>query len=547
MMKMTLVYGVFLLLVAPIFFPIIAASPTTKSNYESENSGLMDSPWPMFRHDVHHTGRSPYAGEGCTALLKWKVRIAGMTVAPPVIDKNGILYTGSVVFYALYPNGTIKWRLDNSDIGAAIGRDGTIYVASGGNLYAIDRDGNVKWKSKVGGGSVCGQPVIDKNGIIYLGTLDLSGNGRFTAIYPNGSIKWSIKLNGCSSAVINNDTVYTHCCINGYLYAIYTKNGTIKWKRWVGSVDKLSSGPSVDENGIVYYGQMSGYLYAFYPNGTLKWKLNIDPCFSPSISNGILYTVTNPTGSYYYLCAINLNGTLLWKRKVYPVSDLLTMRGLAIDKNGIIYGSGEHYVYAINPNGTLRWIWKTNDYIDSTPTIGRDGTIYVGGYDSNLDGYLYAIEPRDAADLRVSGVYYGPTFGCIKIRVKNVGCEPAYNVTCSATIYTPARKENVKEWKTYTAEVPVIDVGQEVEVKIDGIFLSPIVYLPFHIIRGPEIHLLKVEAENSNHDLLWEGGGFMQMTIIGPLVCLGGLYYWLREVMGDPHVHGFVGWETFDP
>ena len=83
-------------------------------------------------------------------------------------------------------------------------------------------------------------------------------------------------------------------------------------------------------------------------------------------------------------------------------------------------------------------------------------------------------------------------------------------------------------------------------MRIIPITVYPMVHaIPHHL--GPGDMFAGVKAEDANHDLLWEGGGFMQMTIIGPLVCLGGLYYWLREVMGDPHVHGFVGWETFDP
>ena len=37
--------------------------------------------------------------------------------------------------------------------------------------------------------------------------------------------------------------------------------------------------------------------------------------------------------------------------------------------------------------GTLKWKYKTGAYVDSSPAIGSDGTIYVGSY----DGYLYAI------------------------------------------------------------------------------------------------------------------------------------------------------------
>ena len=38
-------------------------------------------------------------------------------------------------------------------------------------------------------------------------------------------------------------------------------------------------------------------------------------------------------------------------------------------------------------DGTLKWTFQTGDGIESSPTIGKDGTIYVGSH----DGYLYAI------------------------------------------------------------------------------------------------------------------------------------------------------------
>ncbi|KAA0015582.1 MAG: PQQ-like beta-propeller repeat protein [Thermoplasmata archaeon] len=532
MMKTISVFVVLSLLVLPIFTSTIIASYPIKSDYESENSGLMDSPWPMFRHDVHHTGRSPYGKDGCTALLKWKVHIGGVFLAQPVIDKNGIIYTGSEQLYAIYPNGTIKWTLDISVWGVAIAKDGTIYVSTWGkNLYAVNPDGTIKWKCDLKD-AACGDPLIGEDGTIYIGTSDpLVANGKFYAIYPNGTIKWSVKIDGCSSAVIHNNTIYTDCYRDGYLYAIYANNGTIKWKKWEGAFH-TSFGPSVDEEGIIYYGSRNGYLYAFYPNGTLKWKYKIGGTYMPPVisENGTLYIASGSK-----VCAFDRNGTLMWKVRAY------TANNLAIDKNGVIYGVGGHAVYALNPNGTLRWVWKSNEALLDGPAIGEDGTIYVVG-----ENNLYAIEPRDAADLKISAIYLGPTFECIKIRVKNVGCEPAYNVTCEAKILVYPW-EGDEETKIYTAEVPVIEVGQEVEVKIGKIRLSPLKYMPFHIILGPEIHLLKVEAENANHDLLWEGGGFLQMTIIGPLVCLGGLYYWLRDVMGDPHVHGFAGWKTIDP
>ena len=495
-MKITLVFSIFLLLVAPIFFPIIAASSTTKSNYESENSGLMESPWPMFRHDVHHTGRSPYGKDGCTALLKWKVPIGGVFLAQPVIDKNGIIYTGSEQLYAIYPNGTVKWTLDIDVWGIAIAKDGTIYASTWWKyFYAINPDGTIKWKCDLKD-AACGDPVIGEDGTIYVGTTDpLVANGKFYAIYPNGTIKWSVKIDGCSSAVIHNNTIYTDCHRDGYLYAIYANNGTIKWKSWEGAFH-TSFGPSVDEEGIIYYGSRNGYLYAFYPNGTLKWKYNIGSTYMPPVisENGTLYIAS---GSKVY--AFDRNGTLLWKTKAY------TANNLAIDKNGVIYGVGGHAVFALNPNGTLRWAWKTDEALLDGPTIREDGTIYVVG-----ENCLYAIEPRDAADLRVD-VVEGFSVGYVKVKVRNEGCAPAHNVTCEIVLNGVKWFDTSTYRITYTNTIAYLAVGEEREVKLGPIRYSPFVYMPGQWWMEP----ISACSPDSNPDIYDE---CKNVLILGPFI-----------------------------
>jgi outer membrane protein assembly factor BamB len=47
-------------------------------------------------------------------------------------------------------------------------------------------------------------------------------------------------------------------------------------------------------------------------------------------------------------------------------------------------------LYAIYPNGTERWHWIPGHFIDSTPAIAHDGTLYVGCWDKSL----YAIHPN---------------------------------------------------------------------------------------------------------------------------------------------------------
>ncbi len=85
----------------------------------SLDSGPMDSDWPMYHHDVRHTDRSPLNFNFTTGMIKWKLWLGQDSLkSSPVIDKNGIIYVGinpynhwiQTDFYAIYPNGTIKWN-----------------------------------------------------------------------------------------------------------------------------------------------------------------------------------------------------------------------------------------------------------------------------------------------------------------------------------------------------------------------------------------------------------------------------------------------------
>jgi len=184
----------------------------------------------------------------------------------------------------------------------------------------------------------------------------------------------------------------------------------------------------------------------------------------------------------------------------------------------------------VNPNGTLKWVWKTNDYITTSPAIGGDGTIYVGGYDDNLDGHLYAIEPKDAADLEITGIHLGFGVGGFRIKVKNVGCRPAHNVTCGVVMETYDWREDKMVTFEFTTTVPEIDVNEEVVVKIKGMFLNPLHYSPAS--WDCSFELLYVEAEDGNPDMLWEGGDFYPVTVFGPFVWVGGFIFWLLGARG---------------
>jgi outer membrane protein assembly factor BamB len=97
----------------------------------------------------------------------------------------------------------------------------------------------------------------------------------------------------------------------------------------------------------------------------------------------------------------------------------------SIGSDGTIYvGSCDNKLYAINPDGTEKWSFTTGKSIDSCPAIASDGTIYLSSDDHNL----YAINPDGSEKWRF------PT-------LNEVISSPAIGI--DGTIYAGSRDRNL--------------------------------------------------------------------------------------------------------
>ena len=353
----------------------------------------MDPAWPMYCHDVRHTGRSPYSTAGNHGTEKWRFGIGDIVWGGPVIDYEGIIYVGAETLYAFYLNGTLKWKYDGwirTEASApAIDGNGVLYVGNiwGSTcLYAIyTYNGTLKWKFPAGG--IWSSPAIGNDGSIYFGSDD----NYIYALYSDGTLKWAYKtgLVVYSSPAIGLDgTIYcgSH---DGNLYAFYPDNGTLKWKYQTG--DWIGRGPCIADDGTIYFGSWDGYLYAVYPNGTLKWKTGGYLCGTTPVigDDGTIYVGNKQ------LCAIYPeNGAIKWS---FNLDDNEDIRGSnpCISADGTIYFGtfGGSKIYAVNSDGTLKWRKSIGGDIVSAPAIGEDGTVYIG--DGRDDGYLHAFGPLD--------------------------------------------------------------------------------------------------------------------------------------------------------
>jgi outer membrane protein assembly factor BamB len=397
-----IVIGIIILFVFSTIHPIVFSSSVGISDKKEKisssyhNDGPMDSAWPMFHHDVRHTGRSPYGKYGNWRIEKWKTGIGGFVISSPAIDKDGIIYIGSYDWYlmAVYPNGTEKWRFwteGGVSSSPAIAADGTIYVGSNdGNLYAIYPNGTLKWSFRAGGEIdwVRSSPAISNDGTIYFGVVGPWDIGRFYSVNPNGTENWHYDTGDwiySSPALDNEGTIYIGSHDN-YLYALYP-NGTLKWA--FGTGDCVKSPPSIGNDGTIYVCSWDHYLYAINPDGTEKWRFDTGDAAetSPAIAaDGTIYV-----GSYNgKVFSISPSGSENWRFQ----TGNWVLSSPVIDKYGTIYvGSLDGNLYALNPDGTLRWKYKTLDEITPSPAIGEDGTIYVGAHSYSFYAYLYAIEP----------------------------------------------------------------------------------------------------------------------------------------------------------
>ena len=401
--------------------------PEINTSSDVIDTGLMDSAWPMKCHDTKHSGRSPFSTINNNGAELWKFQADTWIEEGPIIGSDGTIYFGdfSGNFYALNPDGTLKWKLNRGvDIwgtissSPAISYDGTIYIGSYDKyLYAIYPNGTIKWKVNSGGG-ISSSPVIADDGTIYVGTLVGFDSGDIVAVNTDGDIEWEYETGYyiTSDPVLGDDgTVYIGSG-DTYFYAI-NPDGTLKWRFKTG--DYIKAPASIRNDRTIYIGSFDGYLYALNPDDSrMIWKCKIGHGTETNPSIG-------PDGTIYVggdcLWAINPDdGSIKWSFNLGS-DQWIFQSSPAISADGIIY-VGTHIkessggdLIAINPDGTERWRHRiAGEWVDSSPCIGENGVVYIGSsfYDHGNDyGYLYAFGHGEVNNPPNSPIITGPNSG----------------------------------------------------------------------------------------------------------------------------------------
>jgi outer membrane protein assembly factor BamB len=343
---------------------------------------------PMYQVDAQHTGRSPYAGPRRPALLR-------------TFDTNtpDLLPAGSPI------------RRPDFQSSSAIAADGTIYIANfAGWLFALRdspsaRDSlDVVWRfRRPGFSSLHATPAIGGDGTVYLGFSggDPTAGTLYAFRAPAGGgtdpqVAWSVDIGPgrtTSSPTIGPDGTIYMMGGSGRLFAV-APNGTVKWSAMAGPT--LKGSPALANDGTVYVPSTDGKLYAVAPpsaagdEGMVRWSFDFGEHLGPTP----LVTAQPPPGT--------------------PggggASGIGSGASPTIGPDGTIYiGANNSNLYAIAPTGQQKWLFEAERELAgiwATPALSPDNqTLYFG---ANKGG-LYAVSAQAGSkkwQFRVYGSIY---------------------------------------------------------------------------------------------------------------------------------------------
>lgn len=364
----------------------------------------MDSvPW-TFRANPSRLGQTPHSIPRSRPRILWRFATGRPIYGSPALDSEGNIYIGSLDghVYSVKPDGTRRWKqqlggavfgspalvpglgivvgADNdqlvalnlrtgalvwsfklgpcttgpgsgpdtvrcdADSSVVAGKDGTLY--SGGDaLYALGPTGQLRWRFDLGGHAFSSPAVHPVSGMVFIG----SQGDTVQAVGPDGSGRWIFKSKGdcdATPALIDGSTLAVGCD-DGYLYALGTSDGALKWQVAAQHRRPIRSSPAVDRAaGRVIFGADDGQI-----------------------------------------TAVNLDGSVAWRHATGgPVRS-----SPVVDPAGrIVVGSQDDHIYALDRAGKLLWRVELGGDVDSSVAVGP-GALYVGADDGNL--YALTVKP----------------------------------------------------------------------------------------------------------------------------------------------------------
>lgn len=292
-----------------------------------------------------------------------------------------------------------------------------ISVTKQGNVYQLDRKGNISWtfeaKEKLSlresmfideeaFNSIYAKPLImqdKKNNVqrIVFG----SQNSWIYCLDGQGKLLWRHKTGGAIKAtpaflkLDKQQEPYIVCGSNDKFIYLFDVQGKLKHKLF--AREPIETTPSAINKYIVV-GTKKGNVVAINLEGELNWTFSTNKKISAKAiptklrkDDKIALLVGSHDNTLY---ALSAQGEVLW---TFHTNGAITSEAIVLPFNEafereIIFGSCDNTVYCVNHEGELLWSYETEFWVVSPPLAGKHKSghvVIVGSYDHNvyvLDG-----------------------------------------------------------------------------------------------------------------------------------------------------------------
>jgi outer membrane protein assembly factor BamB len=379
----------------------IYSNSTHKSNSMSSHNSISSSSfgtdwWPMYHHDLTHSGYSTSGGPNTNKIL-WTYTVGDYMYSSPAVVEGRVYFgsENSKMYCLNASSGTLLWSYTTGDRiwSSPAVTDGKIFFGSrDGKVYCLDAfNGSEIWEFLVPPwprGLSPQDTYVDSSpavvdGRVYIGTnnryvycLDAS-SGDVIWSYPTGSWVFS------SPAVVNNK-VYV-CSDDGHLYCLDTQNGSLIWSH---EAPVFSSDDPTIVDGRVYIVPTNYVLCLDAETGEELWSKTLVPygelgTAAPGVAEGKLYVGYWPTCELWGImfCLDAVNGSIVWETNIS--GNAFGASSPAITDGKVYVGSIGGYpayhgeVFCFNADtGEILWNFTTGDWIESSPAVAQ-GRLYV--------------------------------------------------------------------------------------------------------------------------------------------------------------------------
>ena len=283
--------------------------------------------------------------------------------APPALTDDGQLIVGGYnsLLYSLNPeNGQQNWVWDGADpsqryVAGPLADSEQIYAPSSDkNLYSLDMNGSLLWTYTTED-ALWGTPTKDGE-VVFLPGMDHS---VYALNAQTGRLVWKTDPLGGSVAgnpTLNPDGQLYVGTFNNELLSLNSENGQIIWR--MPAANWVWSGPTQD-GGTLYVGDLEGNFYSVdAETGTIVWKIQPDPdnesaiVEKPLVLDDTVY-FTSENGSLYAVDAAN--GNPLWSKEVG--GKLYAGPQAGAETILVAPLNADELLVAFDPNGVQKWVF----------------------------------------------------------------------------------------------------------------------------------------------------------------------------------------------